>query len=118
MLLTMRLPGDLWFNQMLLLAWLAEEDDEDDNERFYNQFNGEGRRCRDRPLLRPTLLLPSMETTPWMKLYAARHDPALITCNSTLSQSYWHYLGRITTILLPGHWMGGSTQKVTLVEMK
>jgi hypothetical protein len=75
----MRLPGDLWFNQMLLLAWLAEEEDDDENERFYNHLNEEGRRRRDRRLPRPTLLLPSMETTPWMKLYAARHDPALIT---------------------------------------
>jgi hypothetical protein len=30
-------------------------------------------------LLQPTLLLPSIETTAWMKLYAACHDPALIT---------------------------------------
>jgi hypothetical protein len=50
-LFTMRLPGNLWFNQMLLLAWLAEEEDEDDNERFYNQLNGEGHRCRDCHLL-------------------------------------------------------------------
>jgi hypothetical protein len=28
----MRLPGDLWCNQMLLLPWL--EGDDDDNERF------------------------------------------------------------------------------------
>jgi hypothetical protein len=58
----MRLPGDLWFNQMLLLAWLAEEEDDDENERFYNQLNGEGRRRRDLHLPQPTLLLPSMET--------------------------------------------------------
>jgi hypothetical protein len=64
---------------MLLLAWLAEEDEDDDNEWFYNQLNGEGCCCRDCGLLQPTLLLPSSETTPWMKLYAARHDPALIT---------------------------------------
>jgi hypothetical protein len=25
---------------MLLLAWLAEEDEDDDNEWFYNQLNG------------------------------------------------------------------------------
>jgi hypothetical protein len=75
----MRLPGDLWFNQMLLLAWLAEEEDDDKNDQFYNQLNGEGRCCRDHCLAQPTLLLPSMETTPWMKLYAARQDPALIT---------------------------------------
>jgi hypothetical protein len=78
-LFTMRLPGDLWFNQMLLLAWLAEEDGEDGNEWFYNQLNGKGCRRRDCHLPRPTLLLPSMETTPWKKLYAAHHDPALIT---------------------------------------
>jgi hypothetical protein len=65
----MRLPGNLWFDQMLLLALL----DEDDNEQFSR------------------------------KLYAACHDPALITVTGltmTLSQSYWHYLGCITTILL------------------
>jgi hypothetical protein len=88
----MRLPGDLWFNQMLLLAWLAEEDEDDDeNEQFYNQLNGEGRRRRDRRLPRPTLV----ETTPWMKLHAARHDHLTMT----LLQSYWHYLGCIITIL-------------------
>jgi hypothetical protein len=38
----MRLPGDLWFNQMQLLAWLAEEDDDDKIERFYNQLNRYG----------------------------------------------------------------------------
>jgi hypothetical protein len=48
-------------------------------EQFYNQLNGEGRCRRDCCLLRPTFLLPSMETTPWKKLYAAHHDPALIT---------------------------------------
>jgi hypothetical protein len=75
----MRLPGDLWFNQMLLLAWLAEEEDDDENEQFYNQLNGEGHRRRDRRLAQPTLLLPSMETTPGKRLYAAHQDPALIT---------------------------------------
>jgi hypothetical protein len=35
----------------------------------------------------------------------------------TLSKSYWHYLGCIITILLPGHWMDRSTQKVTLAIM-
>jgi hypothetical protein len=65
----MWLPGDLWFNQMLLLAWLAEEEDDEENEQFYNHLNGEGRHCHDCCLPRPTLLLlPSMETTPWMKL--------------------------------------------------
>jgi hypothetical protein len=64
---------------MLLLAWLAEEDEDDDNEQFYNQLNGEGCPRRDCCLLRPTLLLPSMQTTPWMKLYATCHDHALIT---------------------------------------
>jgi hypothetical protein len=49
-LFTMRLPSDLWFNQMLLLAWLAEEEDDDENERLYNQLNGEGRCRRDRHL--------------------------------------------------------------------
>jgi hypothetical protein len=29
---------------MLLLAWLAEEDDDEENEWFYNQLNREGRR--------------------------------------------------------------------------
>jgi hypothetical protein len=65
-LFTMSIHGDLWFNQMLLLAWLAEEEDDDENDRFYNQLNGEGRRRRDRRLARPTLLLPFMETTPCM----------------------------------------------------
>jgi hypothetical protein len=37
----------LWFNQILLLAWLAEEEDDDENDRFYNQLNGEGRRIGD-----------------------------------------------------------------------
>jgi hypothetical protein len=54
----MRRPGDIWLNQMLLLAWLAEEDEDDDNEQFYNQLNGEGCHRRDRHLPRPTLLLP------------------------------------------------------------
>jgi hypothetical protein len=37
---------------MLLLAWLAEEDEDDDeNGRFYNQLNEEGHRRRDRRLL-------------------------------------------------------------------
>jgi hypothetical protein len=48
----MWLPGDLWFNQMLLLACLEEEDEDDNNERFYNQLNGEGHRRRDRHLPR------------------------------------------------------------------
>jgi hypothetical protein len=74
----MRLPGDVWFNQMLLQAWLEEEDD-DNNEWFCNQLNGEGHRRCDCHLPWPTLLLPSMETTPWMKLYAACHDHAFIT---------------------------------------
>jgi hypothetical protein len=47
----MRLPGNLWVKQMLLLAWLAEEDEDDDNEQFYNQLNGEGHRRRDHHLL-------------------------------------------------------------------
>jgi hypothetical protein len=52
-LFTMRLPGDLWVNQMLLLALLAEEVEDDDNERFYNQLNGEGHHCCDCHLLQP-----------------------------------------------------------------
>jgi hypothetical protein len=43
----MWLPGDLWCNQMLLLAWLAEEEDDDKNEWFYNQLNQEGRHRHD-----------------------------------------------------------------------
>jgi hypothetical protein len=35
-LLTMRLPSDLWCNQML--SWLEEEDD-DDNGQFYHQLD-------------------------------------------------------------------------------
>jgi hypothetical protein len=98
----MRLPGDFWCNQMLLLAWPAEEEDDDENEQFYNQLNGEGccrRNCR---LPQPTLLLLSIETTPWMKLYATRHDHALITVTGLdydSFASYWHYLGCIITIL-------------------
>jgi hypothetical protein len=53
----MRLPGDLWFNQMLLLAWLEEEDEDDNNEPFYNQLNGEGHCRHDCHLPQPTLLL-------------------------------------------------------------
>jgi hypothetical protein len=75
----MQIPGDFWCNQMLLLGWPAEEEDDDENERFYNQLNGEGCCCCNRRLPQPTLLLPSIETTPWMKLYATRHDHALIT---------------------------------------
>jgi hypothetical protein len=58
-----------------------------------------------------------METTPWMKLYAACHDHALITVTGLdydFLQSYRHYLVQIFMILLPGHWMDRSSQKVTL----
>jgi hypothetical protein len=75
----MRLPGDLWFNQMLLLAWLEEDDEDDNNGQFYNQLNGEWCCRRNCHLPWPPLLLQSIETTSWMKLYATHHDPALIT---------------------------------------
>jgi hypothetical protein len=52
-----------------------------------------------------------------MKLYAAHHDPALITVTELDYDSFKKLLalfGSIITILLPGHWMDRSTQKVTL----
>jgi hypothetical protein len=60
----MSLPGDLWWNQLLLLAWLEEEND-GENGQFYCQLDEEGYCCCFGTLL--------------VKLYAACHDPALIT---------------------------------------
>jgi hypothetical protein len=53
---------------MLLLAWLEEEEEDEDNGQFYQQLDEEGCCCRDCSLPQPTLLLPSIETTLWMKL--------------------------------------------------
>jgi hypothetical protein len=57
-----------------------------------------------------------METTPWMKLYAACHHPAIITVTGldydcfakllVLFGSYFHYFTH-------GHWTEKSSQEVT-----
>jgi hypothetical protein len=77
----MRLPGTFWRNQQLLLLALHKEEEEDDDkpDRFKMLLDEEGHRRRDRHLPRMMLLLPTKEMTPWQKLYASGHDPALIT---------------------------------------
>jgi hypothetical protein len=38
-----------------LLAWLEEEDEDNDNGRFSHQLNGEGFCCRDHCLPQPAI---------------------------------------------------------------
>jgi hypothetical protein len=77
----MRLPGTFWHNQQLLFLALHEEEEEDNEkpDRFKMLLDKEGRCRSDHCLLQMMLLLPTKEKTPWQKLYASGHNPALKT---------------------------------------
>jgi hypothetical protein len=104
---TMRLPGTFQRNQQLLLLVLHEEEEDDNKpDRFKMLLDEEGC-CRDCCLPRMTLLLPTKETTPWQKLYASGHDPALITvtgldyeCFGELLQLFQPYFNDFTPNVL------------------
>jgi hypothetical protein len=57
-----------------------------------------------------TLLLPTKETTPWQKLYASGHDPALITvtgldyeCFGELLRLFQPYFNDVTPWTINGY---------------
>jgi hypothetical protein len=87
-----------------------EEEDNDKPDRFKMLLDVEGHHCRDCRLLQMMLLLPTKETTPWQKLYASGHDPALITgtgldyeCFGELLHLFQHYFNDFTPWAVNGY---------------